>query len=564
MRSLPVASTMAASDTFLQQEQEVVLAGEDARMFAAGSAQLETSPELRTSIPEQSGIQQFKPDTLPASDITMDTDISETHPDAITSPPSAELFLPMDSPTLQSSVLDDKALIQQTDVTFQGDVRLRDDVTKPEIGHEISPVDLEMKAEGAILEETPYAAVDTSISHRLEEGDIRFQSTTAQQPPVGLEGQTITQGQIPDELQADEPGKLKVLDTKDIFMPLETEKIQVAPIPKIEDEMEISKISADAVKIEARISATLEKRQVQFEESKIAVPQEELTVDVPDFPDVHEEEPKVTVPEEELIVEVPKALADLERGIQLPMPGVLDAKEPVAPATSISKEELELSETVPELLHVEAAEETKPQEVELKAPEVPELVVCEGLQIGTPEPVPVVEGVKVGAPIVAAPGEESKLETPSMLQEGIQEEAPALLLEAQKLPTAMGELEVEAPLVTLPDKEITTEAPVAAVEGIKLEAPDISELDAEAASLVIPEEGVMLEASGMPELVTAPEGVQPEVPGIPDVAVCERRTLEATEPVIATDGLELKKLEEEEMKLEGPEAPEMAVLDKEV
>ena len=294
MRSLPVASTMAASDAFLQQEQEVVLAGEDARMFAAGSAQLETSPELRTSIPEQSGIQRFKPDTLPASDIlksqepsiTMDTDISETHPDAITSPPSAELFLPMDSTTLQSSVLEDKALIQQTDVTFQGDVRLRDDVTKPEIGHEISPVDLQMKAEGAILEETPFAAVDTSISHRLEEGDIRFQPTIAQQPPVGLEGQIITQqGQIPDELQADEPGELKVLDAKDIFMPLETEKVQVAPIPKIEDEMEISKISADAVKIdeEARISATLEKRQVQFEESKIAVPQEELTVDVPDF-----------------------------------------------------------------------------------------------------------------------------------------------------------------------------------------------------------------------------------------------------------------------------------------
>ena len=589
MRSLPVAFTMAASDTFLQQEQEVVLAGENARMFAAGSAQLETSPEVRTSIPEQSGIQQFKPYTLPASDIlksqepsiTMDTDISETHPDAITSPPSAELFLPMDSTTLQSSVLEDKALFQQTDVTFQGDVRLRDDVTKPEIGHEISPVDLEMKAEGATLEETPYAAVETCISHRLEEGDIRFQSTIAQQPPDGLEGQIITQqGQIPDELQADEPGKLKVLDAKDIFMPLETEKVQVAPIQKIEDEMEISEISADAVKIdeEARISATLEKRQVEFEESKIAVPQEELTVDVPDFPDVHEEEPKVTVPEEELIVEVPKALADLERGIQpeapmevvsqeelqLPMPEVLDAQEPVAPATSISKEELELSETVPELLQIEAAGETKPQEVELKAPEVPELVVCEGLQIGTPEPVPVVEGVKVEAPIVAAPGEESKLETPSMLQEGIQEETPALLLEAQKLSTAMGELEVEAPLVTLPDKEITTEAPVAAVEGKKLEASEISELDAEAASLVIPEEGVMLEASETPELVTAPEGVQPEVPGRPDVAVCERRTLEATEPITATDGLELKKLEEEEMKLEGPEAPEMAVMDKEV
>ena len=577
MRSLPVASTMAASDAFLQQEQEVVLAGEDARMFAAGSAQLETSPELRTSIPEQSGIQQFKPDTLPASDIlksqepsvTMDTDISETHPDAITSPPSAELFLPMDSTTLQSSVLEDKALIQQTDVTFQGDVRLRDEVIKPEIGHEISPVDLEMKAEGAILEET--AAVDTSISHRLEEGDIRFQSTIAQQPPVGLEGQIITQqGQIPDELQADEHGKLKVLDAKD----------QVAPIQKIEDEMEISEISADAVKIdeEGRISATLEKRQVQFEEPKMAVPQEELIVDVPEVPDVHEEEPKVTVTEEELIVEVPKALADLERriqpeapvgvvsqdGLQLPMPRVLDAKEPVAPATSISKEELKLSETVPELLQVEAAGETKPQEVELKAPEVPELVVCEGLQIGTPEPVPVVEGVKVEAPIVAAPGEESKLETPSMLQEGIQEKAPSLLLEAQKLPTAIGELEVEAPLVTLPDKEITTEAPVAAVEGIKLEAPEISELDAEAASLVIPEEGVMPEASETPELVTAPEGVQPEVPGIPDIAVCEGRTLEATEPVTATDGLELKKQEEEEMKLEGSEAPEMAVLDKEV
>ena len=236
-------------------------------------------------------------------------------------------------------------------------------------------------------------------------------------------------------------------------------------------------------------------------------------------------------------------------GLQLPLPGVLDAKEPVAPTTSISKEELELSETVPELLQVEAAGETKPQEVELKAPEVPELVVCEGLQIGTPEPVPVVE-----APIIAAPGEESKLETSSMLQEGIQEKAPALLLEAQKIRAAMGELEVE----------MTKEAPVAAVEGLKLEAPEISELDAEAPSLVIPEEGVILEASGTPELVTALEGVRPEVPDIPEVAVCERRTLEATEPVTATEGLELKKPEEEDIELERPEAPETAVLDKEV
>ena len=623
MRSPPVASTMAASDTFLQQEREVVLAGEDARMFAAGSAQLETSPELRTSVREQPGIQQFKPETLHASDILQsqepsvvtDTDISETHPDAITSPPSAELFLSEDSATLQSPVLDDKALIQQTDVTFQGDVKLRDDVTKPEIGHVTSPADLQIKAEEAILEEAPYPAVGTSISHRLEEGDARFQPTVAQQPPVGFEGQIIAQqSQIPDELQADEPGKLKVLDAKDIFMPLETEKVQVAPIPKIEDIQEEQlrrtdqmEISPDAAKIdeEAKTSETLEKRQIQFEEPEIAVPQEELIVDVPQVPDVLEEEPKVTVPEEEpkmavpqeelivdvpevpdvtkeepkvtvpeeeLIVEVPKALADLERGIQpqgpegavsleglqLPVPGVLHAGEFAPPTNSISKEELELSETVPELLKVEAPGETTSQEGELRAPEVPELTICEGLQIQTPEPVPAVEGVKVEAPATTAFGEELKLETPTMLQEGIQEEAPALVLETQKIPTAMGELEIEAPSVTLHEKEMTTEAPVAAVEGLKLEAPEVSKLDTEAPSVTLHEEGVMLEASETPL-----EGVQPEVPDTPEVAVYEGQKLEATEPVTFTDGLELK-TPEEEMKLEGPEAPKMAVLDKEV
>ena len=602
IRSPTVASTTAASDTFVQQEQGVVLVGEDTRMFAAGSAQLETSPELRTSIPEPSGIQEFKPETLPASDILKsqetsvigDTDISKSHPDAIVSPPSTELFFPEDSTTLQPPVTEDKALIQQTDVTIQGDdVRLGEDVTKPQIGHEIAPADLEIKAEGVvIMESAPYPSVDTVISQRLEERDSKFQPIIGQQPPVGLEGQMITQQQgQPDELQVDVPGELKVVDSKDIFMPLETEKIQVAPIPKIEDKleeqlpsiqkMEISEIRADTAKMDekARTSETVD-------EPKVAVPQEELITDVPEFLEILDEALKVTVPEEELIVEVPKALADIERGIQpeapvgalsqeglqLAMLGISDTKEPETPTTQVqtpvSKEELELEtpEVVPKVLQVKAPAEATLQVMQLEAPEVPELAVCERLQIETPEPVPVTEGAKLETPI-AAPEEELKLETPTMPQERIQEEAPATM--------------------TLPGEEIKTEVPIATVEGERLEASELPELEAEAPSLDIPK-GLMQEAPEAPELVTivervrfesqpeseapsqamheegmkhdAPEsvavaeGVHMEAPDAPEVAIGEGITPEAPEPV---EDLELKAPEGEELKLEVPEDRKM-------
>ena len=618
MRSPPVASTMAASDTFLQQEQEIVLVGEDTRMFAAGSAQLETSPELRTSIPEQAGIQQFKPETLLESDILksqepsviMDTDISASHSEAIVSPPSGELFFTEESPTLQSPFLEDKTLIQQTDITVQGDVRLRDNVTKPEIGHEISPADLEMKAEGAILEEAPHPAVNTCISHRLEEGDTRFQPTIGQQPPVGLEGQLMTQqGQIPDESQTEVLGNFKVLDSKDIFMPLETEKVQVAPVSKIEDtleeqlqsthEIEISKISSDAAKIdeEPSISATIDRGQVQFEEPKVTLPQEELIVDVPEVPDV---------PEEELIVEVPKALADLERGIQpetpmgavsqeglqLPMPGVLDAKELETPATQfqtpVSKEQLgiESSEAVPEVSQVEVNLEEK------------ELAVCEGLRIETPEPVPVSEGEKIETPAVDTPSKDLKVETPTILQEKTLEEGPVSMLAAQKISIPVG---VEVPVVSLSDKEMQIEAPVEAVEGVKLTAPEIQELEVEAPSLAIPEEGLKQEALEAPEAVTTMEGVKLEAPGIseldaedrslavpgrehtseaseapksvavaegalieasdtPEVAIREEGTLEAAEQAAVTEELEPKTPEGGILKHKDPGAPAIAGL----